>query len=154
MKPTQLIDHPEGGRYQEVFRSPTLVEAPARGGRSALTHIYFSLDAGESSLFHRVESDEVWNLYDGLGVRLYLWPDGSDSIEEVELTRSSSSFCHVVTAGTWQAAVPVGGRVLVGCSVAPGFEFCDFTIMQAASTAGRQLLRLRPDLAHLLSAPT
>ncbi|MBT4818727.1 MAG: hypothetical protein HN976_34620 [Lentisphaerae bacterium] len=72
----KLIDHPEGGRYHEVFRSDATVRTENGPSRSALTHIYFSLDAGERSRFHRVAGDEVWNLYEGVGIRLYLW-DGS-----------------------------------------------------------------------------
>ena len=78
MKPIDLIDHPEGGRFLEVFRSDTVVTRSDGSERSALTHIYFSLDQGEISRLHRVQADEVWNLYQGTGLRLYIW-DGTES---------------------------------------------------------------------------
>ena len=149
MKPTGLIAHPEGGSFREVFRSPAAVTLPSGEPRAALTHIYFALEAGEHSRFHRVASDEVWNLYDGAGVRLFLWSEGSDVVDEIELSRSSGAFCHVVATGTWQAAMPLDGRVLVGCSVAPGFEFADFELLGPGDELARRLLRLRPDLSHL-----
>ena len=70
MQPIDLIDHPEGGRFREVFRSAARVTTGAGESRSALTHIYFELRRGEVSRFHRVRSDEVWNLYQGDGLRL------------------------------------------------------------------------------------
>jgi len=152
MKPGQLIEHPEGGRFREVFRSPRRVRAACGTERSAITHIYFALGPGESSRFHRVASDEVWNLYEGAGVLLYLWDDMSGALEERELSRESGRYCHVVPAGTWQAAVPLDGAVLVGCSVAPGFEFADFALLEAESDKGRRLAAIRPDLAGLLFA--
>jgi predicted cupin superfamily sugar epimerase len=74
-QPTDLIEHPEGGRFREVFRSKARVTTRRGDSRSALTHIYFSLNQGEVSRFHRVTSDEVWNLYQGTGLRLYTWAD-------------------------------------------------------------------------------
>jgi len=152
MKPGQLVEHPEGGRFREVFRSSRLVRAEQGTERAAITHIYFALGPGESSRFHRVASDEVWNLYEGKGVWLYLWNDASGTVEEWELSRDSGRYCHVVPAGVWQAAVPVVGPVLVGCSVAPGFEFADFALLEAGSDKGRRLAAIRPDLAGLLAS--
>lgn len=152
MKPGQLIEHPEGGRFREVFRSPRRVRTASGTERSAVTHIYFALGAGESSRFHRVASDEVWNLYEGAGLRLYLWDEVSGDVEEWELSRDSGRYCHAVPAGTWQAAVPLDGAVLVGCSVAPGFEFADFALLDAGSDTGRHLAAIRPDLAALLAS--
>ncbi len=71
MKPTNLIQHPEGGRFRQVFKSDVRVFTHNGQNRAALTHIYFSLNRGEVSRFHKVESDEVWNLYRGTGIRLY-----------------------------------------------------------------------------------
>lgn len=152
MKQGTLIEHPEGGRFREVFRSPRTVRTSSGGERSALTHIYFALGPGESSKFHRVASDEVWSLYDGAGLRLYVWDDVSGAVEEWELSRNAGRYCHVVPAGAWQAAVPLHGPVLVGCSVAPGFEFADFALLEAESDKGRRLATSRPDLAGLLAA--
>lgn len=126
IKPDQLQPHPEGGRFQEVFRSTTKVESP-QGERSALTHIYFELSQGEKSRLHRVSSEEVWNLYEG-ELRLYLY-DGT-SFDVIELSASNRTFCHIVPAGVWQAAEAVHGSALVGCSVGPGFEFEDFDMLK------------------------
>ena len=126
MQPTELIEHPEGGRFKEVFRSSGVVTSANGQNRSALTHIYFELKAGEVSRFHKVQSDEVWNLYKGGGVYLYTW-DGSDAPPtRYELSEAANTYCHVVPAGVWQAAEPINDAVLVGCSVGPGFEFDDF----------------------------
>ena len=71
MKPVDLIEHPEGGRFREVFRSAATVTRADGDERAALTHIYFSLNGDEVSRFHKVRSDEVWNLYRGTGLYLY-----------------------------------------------------------------------------------
>lgn len=137
MQAVDLIDHPEGGRFREVFRSTAKV-ATSRGARDALTHIYFSLKAGEVSAFHKVDADEVWNLYQG-GVQLHLWDGSADEPVTVELTAETNCYCHVVTAGVWQAAEPMGEEVLVGCSVAPGFEFSGFTLLDSKDPLSSRL---------------
>lgn len=72
MKPDDLIAHPEGGRFREVFRSGRIVSTQDGAKRSALTHICFSLEPGEVSRFHKVAADEIWNLYRGAGLRIYV----------------------------------------------------------------------------------
>jgi predicted cupin superfamily sugar epimerase len=144
MKPTDLIDHPEGGRFREVFRSARVVTTGEGDTRTALTHIYFSLRPGEVSRFHRVSSDEVWNLYRGPGLRLYTWDGAAVPPAPVTLSAAGQCFCHVVPAGTWQAAEPISDAVLVGCSVAPGFEFADFELMRPDSEPGRLLKSIDP----------
>jgi len=145
-----LIDHPEGGRYREVYRSGAVVHSPDGRRRAALTHIYFSLNPGEVSHFHRVASDEVWNLYRGTGLRLVLWDEGSDGLQSVELSDASGVYCHVVPANCWQAAIPLSDTVLVGCTVAPGFEFDDFELMRRTSPAAKRLLAEHPGSASLI----
>jgi len=150
MKPVDLMEHPEGGRFCEVFRSAGRVYTEKGRARSALTHIYFSLEPGEVSRFHRVASDEVWNLYQGSGLYLYAW-DGSDTPPEcVTLSAGSNCFCHVIPAGTWQAAEPVSDTILAGCSVAPGFEFSDFTLIHPESEEAKKLLSAAPDMARYI----
>ena len=101
------MEHPEGGRFQEVFRSGTIVTTTTGATRTALTHIYFELQANEYSAFHQVTSDEVWNLYAGQGIYLYVW-DGSDRPPvRIELSAAAQCYCHVVPANAWQATVPV-----------------------------------------------
>jgi predicted cupin superfamily sugar epimerase len=147
MKPIDLAAHPEGGRFHEVFRSARTVTTFNGDTRSALTHIYFSLKPGEVSKFHKVASDEVWNLYKGAGLNLYTW-DGSDKPPAcVTMSADSNNFCHVIPADIWQAAEPVSDTVLVGCSVAPGFEFVDFTLIVPESDESKRLISIAPDMA-------
>ena len=150
MKPIDLIEHPEGGRFREVFRSAEIVTTSSGESRSALTHIYFSLNRGEVSRFHRVKSDEAWNLYQGKGIRLYTW-DGADKPPTcTELSAQNSCFCNVVPAGSWQAAEPIGDTVLVGCSVGPGFEFQDFELIDPDSDSARLLQSIDPTLSRFI----
>lgn len=151
MKPTNLIEHPEGGRYCEVFRSAHTVSQYDGAVRSALTHIYFSLNPHEVSRFHKVSSDEVWNLYQGEGLHLFLWDETDTPPQCVTLSARENCFCHVIPAGTWQSAVPISETVFVGCSVAPGFEFSDFTLMAYESQAAEKLVSLAPELAGHIS---
>lgn len=139
MKPDNLQPHPEGGRYQEVYRSTTTITNNDGRRRDSLTHIYFSLQPDEVSKFHRVGSDEVWNLYQGPGLTLYLWDGSEKQPEEIELSARANCFCYVVPAGWWQATRPLGDEILVGCSVAPGFEFQDFELIQPNAAEAQRL---------------
>ena len=122
-----LTPHPEGGRFREIYRSPDSVALTDGRTRSALTHIYFHLAEGELSRFHRVEQDEVWNLYHG-SVRLHLLTETGE-YTETTLSAAEQCFCSVIPAGAWQAAEPLEGDGLVGCTVAPGFDFADFQLI-------------------------
>ena len=133
MKQINLKEHPEGGRYHRVFKSGVTVHKQDGRIRSALTHIYYSLKKGEVSCFHKVDSDEVWNLYQGTGAYLYLWSGTKKAPERIELSAASSSFCYVVPGGTWQAAEPIDDEILMGCSVAPGFEYTDYELIGSNS---------------------
>ena len=152
MQPVDLIEHPEGGRFREVFRSARHVTTPLGGTRSALTHIYFSLNPGEVSRFHRVSSDEVWNLYQGTGLHLFTWDGTSKPPRRIILSAESNCFCHVIPAGIWQAAVPISDKVLVGCSVAPGFEFSDFELIQPNGEEARLLQSIAPHMSAFTNA--
>ncbi len=150
MKYSDLQEHPEGGRYLEVYRSANRVMFDDKKTRTALTHIYFSLETGQVSRFHRVAHDEVWNLYQGTGLRLYQWDGKSDNIETIELSSKSMNFCHVIPGGYWQAAAPIDDHILVGCSVAPGFEFDDFELIDTQSETAKHLLTIDASLSHLM----
>lgn len=150
MKPLNLIEHPEGGRFLEVFRSANIVTSPNGKTRSALTHIYFSLRPGEVSRFHKVKSDEVWNLYQGAGLILYIWDGTTTPPERTILSAENNCFCWVVPAGMWQAAEPITDPILVGCSVAPGFEFSDFTLIDSDSEEARLLVSIDPELIRYI----
>lgn len=149
MKYEELIEHPEGGRFKEVFRSDAKVSEGGRT-RSAVTHIYFSLNAGEVSRFHRVDSDEIWNLYEGAGIDLYIWNPENGHLDIIELSQKKKEYCGVVPAGFWQAAKPINEKVLVGCSVSPGFEFEDFELIDPDSQIARRIRDDYPDLDDLL----
>jgi uncharacterized protein len=116
-----LRPHPEGGYYGETFRSSLRLTLPDGRVRSASTAIHYLLPAGAWSTWHRVRSDEVWHHYDGAALRLYRLGMG-----EVRLSAETPQ--AVVPAGVWQAAEPIGGATLCGCTVAPGFEFDDFEL--------------------------
>jgi hypothetical protein len=151
MKPINLMEHPEGGRYIEVFRSKSEVFTSGEIKRTALTHIYFSLEPGEISHFHKVNSDEIWNLYEGEELLLYLWDQTATNMEVVKLSRSERDYCHVVPAGIWQAAKAKRETVLVGCTVAPGFEFDDFELMDPKGEEADFIINNHPDLKNLIT---
>ena len=134
----QMRPHPEGGFFRESYRSEQTMEAPAPGGgtrqRSVCTAIYFLLEAGNFSAFHRIRSDEIWHFYAGQALEvLELLPSG-----ELCCTRLGPDILrgelpqYVVPADTWFASrVADGGTFsLVGCTVAPGFDFADFRLAQ------------------------
>lgn len=119
-----LQPHPEGGFYRETFRAP----APD-GGRAASTSIYYLLREGDVSAWHRVvDADEVWHYYAGASLELTLSADGRErrSVRLGTDLAAGERPQAVVPAGVWQAARPLGGWVLVGCTVAPAFEFAGF----------------------------
>lgn len=141
-----LAPHPEGGHYREVHRSPaTVLPADGRGARTALTTIYFLLAEGERSRWHRVNADEVWHHYEGAPLELLTMdPDGT-RVEQRRLgpLGADAAPVRVVRANDWQAARTTGDYTLVGCTVGPGFDFTDFTLLRdlpdmAARCAARQ----------------
>jgi len=152
----QLLDlrpHPEGGYYRELFRSHSVV-TPTNGGgaRSALTTIYFLLTGDTKSRWHRVWSDEVWHLYEGGPLELLELDLGSGRLVTNRLAPvdGAGSPVHVIPAGAWQAARTVGPYTLVGCTVAPGFDFADFYLL-ADDPSQAALVRERwPEVADLL----
>jgi predicted cupin superfamily sugar epimerase len=145
-----LAPHPEGGWYREVFRSSRRVTPhDGRDSRSALTHIDFLLAAGQASAWHRVRSDEVWQLLEGGPLRLWLMPPTLDEVAAVTLGGGTPPR-HVVAAHWWQAAEPLGAFAYVGATVVPGFEFTDFDFMRAHPVPCAALQRLDPALARLL----
>jgi len=150
MKPENLKKHPEGGRFCEVYRSVSKVTNESKNIRTALTHIYFSLNPGEVSKFHKVKSDEVWNLYEGTNLFLYTWDGKSEIMDCVELSKKKREYCYAVPAGMWQAAISKIDKVIVGCSVAPGFEFDDFELMKKNGNEAQILKSKFPELLHLI----
>ena len=146
-----LRPHPEGGFYREIYRSASLVIPPDdRGPRAAVTTIYFLLPNGTHSRWHRVRSDEVWHLYEGGPLELLeLRADASDlTRHRLASPREAAGWpVHTVRADHWQAARAIGDYALVGCTVAPGFEFADFRLL-ADDAAHAAIVRDRwPDEA-------
>lgn len=123
-----LIPHPEGGFYKEVYRSTQTVSSHAvLGERQAVTHIYFLLIKGQVSRFHKVSHDEIWNFYEGSPLRLLTLNDGD--ICEQQLGSEVGNYVSIIHGGSYQAAETTGEYSLVGCSVAPGFDFNDFSFL-------------------------
>lgn len=137
-----LRPHPEGGRYAEIFRSMRTVQpSDGRPARAALTAIYFLLEAGEQSRWHKVLSDEAWHWIEGDPLQLWIWEPGASVATRLELgppTAEGRRPVAVVPAGAWQAARSAGSYTLVACDVGPGFDFADFTL--AESPADRAAL--------------
>jgi len=148
----QLVPHPEGGFYRETFRSTTRVAAGHRSSRNALTTIYFLLASGSFSAWHRVKSDEVWHWYEGEPLELLLAPADLASVQRRRLGPVGPGIEPVVTvpADWWQAARPSGAYALCGCTVAPGFEFEDFSFLRDDPGAVDALRIAAPDLTALL----
>jgi len=136
----QLQPHPEGGHFVETFRSPLIVTPiDSRGSRTALTVIYFLLTEGEVSRWHRVQSDEAWHWHEGHPLDLFVASPDTNVIQSFSLGPASQKTTpqHIVPAGHWQAARSAGAYTLVGCSVGPGFEFSDFTMLSSLPGHGR-----------------
>lgn len=140
-----LAPHPEGGFFREIYRSASRVRpADGRNDRDAATTIYFLLVGGTHSRWHRVRSDEVWHLYEGGPLELFTAPPAADEVRRVVLGEAvqSDGPVHVVPAGWWQAARPLGEYVLVGCTVAPGFVFEDFSFLRDNADALERITRV------------
>ena len=137
-----LQPHPEGGYFAETFRSSQMLTLPHGRERAASTAIYYLLPSGVCSAWHRVSSDEVWHFYGGAPLRLVTIDEREEKkekgrCEEVILGADLAEGQlpqHVVPAGVWQAAKPEGGEwSLIGCTVAPGFDFADFEMTGRAA---------------------
>jgi len=143
-----LSPHPEGGFYREVYKSEYEVRSPSHHlARPAATHIYFLLLKGQISRFHKVLHDEIWNFYAGAPLRLY--QINQQQLHEFQLGGGDMQFSAVVPGGYYQAAVSTGDYSLLGCTVAPGFDFTDFSFVEEPSV--RQWLEVsHPDMIRFL----
>lgn len=162
----RLEPHPEGGFYRQTYRADLVLPAESlppnfAGPRSAATAIYFLLEAGEFSAFHRLRSDELWHFYLGASLLVHVIEDGG-SYSKIELgsdPEAGEVFQAVVRAGCWftsELRINDGemkdgemkdGRMkhdepndrkpfaLVGCTVAPGFDFEDFELAERGRLA-------------------
>jgi len=150
-----LLPHPEGGYYRETYRSAESIPAaglPTRfqGERNFSTAIYFLLGPGDFSAFHRIQSDETWHFYTGssaLAIHVIL-PDSSYRLIRLgPMTDLGETFQATVPAGAWFASEPceASGFALVGCTVAPGFDFLDFEMAD-----GQRLAQEHKGLSELI----
>jgi predicted cupin superfamily sugar epimerase len=120
-----LKPHPEGGHYRETFRDKSLDTC----GRSRSTAIYFLLARGERSHWHRVDAVEAWHYYAGATLTLRIADEGGERSVALGADLAAGEVPQaVVPAHAWQAAESTGDWTLVGCTVAPGFEFAKFEL--------------------------
>ena len=118
-----LAPHPEGGHFRETFRDAR-VDAD---GRSLSTAIYFLLARGESSHWHRIDAVEVWHYYAGDALTLRIADaEGERTIRLGPDLAAGEIPQAIVPPNAWQAAATTGDWTLVGCTVAPGFDFATF----------------------------
>jgi uncharacterized protein len=121
-----LEPHPEGGWFRETFRD----SAPPGNGRGASSAIYYLLRGGEVSRWHRIDAVEIWHWYAGAPLRLILSRDGVGS----EVVRLGGDIAGgerpqaMVPIRAWQSAESLGAWTLVGCTVAPAFDFAGFEL--------------------------
>jgi predicted cupin superfamily sugar epimerase len=122
-----LAPHPEGGHFRETFRDAVSVD----GGRAASTAIYFLLARGERSHWHRIDAAEIWHFYAGAPLVLEIAARGELPAQRLTLGTDLAAGERpqaIVPAGAWQAAASLGDWTLVGCTVAPGFDFARFEL--------------------------
>ncbi|MDY0083892.1 MAG: cupin domain-containing protein [Ignavibacteriaceae bacterium] len=131
----QLKKHPEGGYYREIYRAAEMFyidSVPKALERNAATSIYFLLEGKQVSKFHKLKSDEQWHFYDGSTVKIYVI-DSYGKLNEYLLGADlvkGESFQIVIKKNNWFAAEVINkrGYALIGCTVAPGFDFDDFEL--------------------------
>lgn len=149
--------HPEGGYFVEVYRSSEKIPhaaLPSRysGDRAFCTSIYYLLEKGDFSTFHRIASDETLHFYAGDPLDVHILDNGGHT--RVSLGRQVDQDQHLqytIRAGAWFAAAPAPDSAysLIGCTVAPGFEFADFEMASRSA-----LLTAYPDAAEVICAHT
>ncbi|NTV51791.1 MAG: cupin domain-containing protein [Candidatus Firestonebacteria bacterium] len=142
----ELRAHPEGGYYREIYRSTETIDVPSlparyRGNRAWGTSIYFLLKSSEPSNFHRLLTDEIWHFYAGGSLTLHtLTSDGTYGTNRLGPDFDEGErFQLVIPAGTWFGANvnPTGTFALIGCTLAPGFDFADFELGRREDLATR-----------------
>ena len=137
----QLVPHPEGGYYKETYRSGVVLNKELLplgfcGDRNSSTAIYFLLEQGNFSAFHRIKSDECWHFYSGHTLLIHVL-ETSGNFYTIKLGNDAANgevFQAIVPANSWFASEPApnGSYCFVGCTVSPGFHFEDFELGKAA----------------------
>ena len=139
-----LTPHPEGGFFRETYRSGGIIPAEAlapafTSHRQFSTAIYFLLQEGDYSAFHRIKSDECWHFYAGGPLIVHMIDDHGayDFVSIGSDLAKGERFQFVVPANTWFASEPASGTAfsLVGCTVSPGFDFQDFEMANGEKLA-------------------
>lgn len=118
-----LIPHPEGGHYRETYRA-----SHNAGDRGVVSSIYYLLEKGEISRWHRVDAVEIWNFHAGDILYLEVSENGFDIITYNLGFDANAQPQAIVPVGAWQRAWSKGDWTLVGCTVAPAFEFDGFEL--------------------------
>lgn len=133
----ELLPHPEGGFYKEVYRSEGVIPQQALGNefsgdRNYCTSIYFLITSSNFSAFHRIKQDEIWHFYGGVALNVHVInQDGDYTCHKVGMDMENGEVPQlVVPAGCWFASDVSQDNAysFVGCTVAPGFDFADFEL--------------------------
>lgn len=153
-----LLPHPEGGYYIETYRSKGFISKAQlpnqfNGNRNFSTAIYFLIPGGQFSAFHVINSDELWHFYEGVSLYIYMIHQNG-KLEIIRLGKNIEEgevFQAVVPAGCWFASKSVteDAYSLVGCTVAPGFDFADFTLAER-----KDLIALYPQHEKIITELT
>ena len=153
IKELDLSPHPEGGYFKETYRSENKLKSPNNGEiRNAVTDIYFLLVFKQISRFHKVLHDEIWHFYEGDPIELVEIQNNSHEISRVILGDKNNilNYKHCIKGSNWQAAYSLGKYSLVGCTVAPGFDFSDFEFLRENKTLCSQIIKIAPELKKLI----
>jgi len=149
-----LQPHQEGGWYRKTYKASEKIKKDAlperfSGDRFFSTAIYYLLEKGNFSAFHKIKSDECWHFYDGDPLEIFMLEPGG-KLKKVLLGKSFEAgqvFQFVVPAGCWFASCPAAGSeyCFAGCTVSPGFEFEDFELADA-----KELVEIYPKHKKLI----
>ncbi len=139
----ELAPHPEGGHFRRIHASSHSV-AHGNSNRPALTAIRYLLAQGECSRWHRVDADECWHWQQGDALELLTYDEDSQVLRRLRLDAAGQDgdAMHVVPAGVWQAARPLGRYTLVACTVSPGFVWEGFQLAGQDQPVAAQLRAL------------
>lgn len=144
-----LEPHVEGGHYRRIYESSTrMAFGDEARPRAMATSIYYLLAANEVSRWHRVDADELWHWYEGEAIEITRFDarDGQLMQHILGPVAHGSAPVFVVPAGCWQSARPLGAYALVGCTVAPGYEWRGFSTLNDAPDILEQLRAIDPSL--------
>jgi uncharacterized protein len=150
----RLMPHPEGGYYRQTYRAELVIDRAALpagflGNRAVSTAIYFLLEGKDFSAFHRLRSDEIWHFYIGEALVVHVISESGEysGIQLGSDPEAGEVFQAVVNAGCWFASRVEDPQsfALVGCTVAPGFDFEDFELGKR-----EELVRFYPQHRELI----